>query len=85
MRVIGLMSGTSCDAIDAAAADLWLDGDTLVLAPLGLVSQSYTGELHAALAAALPPAATTMEQVCRLDTAIGHAFGELADRANAEL
>ena len=85
MRVIGLMSGTSCDAIDAAAADLWLDGDTLVLAPLGLVSQSYSDELQAALAAALPPAGTTMEQVCRLDTAIGQAFGELAERANTEL
>lgn len=84
-RVIGLMSGTSCDAIDAAAADLRLEGDTLVLTPLGLVSQCYSGELRAALAAALPPAATTMEQVCRLDTAIGAAFGEVAQRANAEL
>jgi anhydro-N-acetylmuramic acid kinase len=85
MRVIGLMSGTSYDAIDAAAADLWLDGDTLFLAPLGMVSQTYTDELRAALAAALPPAGTTMEQVCRLDTAVGQAFGELAERANAEL
>jgi anhydro-N-acetylmuramic acid kinase len=85
VRVIGLMSGTSYDAIDAAAADLWLDGDTLVLAPLGLVSESYPDELRAAIEAALPPAGTTMEQVCRLDTAIGQAFGELAERANAEL
>ena len=85
MRVIGLMSGTSCDAIDAAAADLWLDGDTLVLTPLGLVSQSYPDELRTTLAASLPPAGTTMEQVCRLDTAVGQAFGELAERANAEL
>jgi anhydro-N-acetylmuramic acid kinase len=29
MRVIGLMSGTSYDAIDAAAADLRLVGDSL--------------------------------------------------------
>ena len=49
MRVIGLMSGTSHDAIDAAAADLWLDGDTLVMAPLGMVSRPYPGELHAAI------------------------------------
>ena len=47
MRVIGLMSGTSCDAIDAAATDLWLDGDTLVPNPLDLVSQSYLEELRA--------------------------------------
>jgi MFS family permease len=59
MRVIGLMSGTSYDAIDAAAADLRLDGDTLVLAPLGMVSQSYPQGLRADLAAALPPAGTT--------------------------
>jgi len=85
MRVIGLMSGTSCDAIDAAAADLWLEGDTLVMAPLGMVSRPYPGDLRAAIAAALPPAGTTMEQVCRLDTGIGQAFGELAERANAEL
>ena len=29
MRVIGLMSGTSFDAIEVAAADLTLDGETL--------------------------------------------------------
>ncbi|MGA5097206.1 anhydro-N-acetylmuramic acid kinase [Streptomyces lavendulocolor] len=85
MRVIGLMSGTSYDAVDAAAADLWLDADTLVLAPLGMVSAPYPAGLRAALAAALPPAATTMEEVCRLDTRIGRAFASLAVRADEEL
>lgn len=85
MRVIGLMSGTSYDAVDAAAADLELDGDTLVLAPLGMVSAPYPAELRAALAAALPPAATGMREVCRLDTRIGQAFASLAVRADAEL
>ncbi|MEV3988572.1 anhydro-N-acetylmuramic acid kinase [Streptomyces sp. NPDC049837] len=85
MRVIGLMSGTSYDAVDAAAADLSLDGDALVLAPLGMVSAPYPGELRSALAAALPPAATTMREVCRLDTRIGQAFASLAVRADEEL
>ena len=85
MRIIGMMSGTSYDAIDAAAADIRLEQDTVVLTPLGLVSRGYPADLQAAIAAALPPAATTLEQVCRLDTGIGQAFAELADRANNEL
>lgn len=85
MRVIGMMSGTSFDAVDAAAADLELDGDTVHLRPLGLVSRPYPTALRESLRAALPPAATTMEQVCRLDTGVGQAFAALAVRANQEL
>jgi anhydro-N-acetylmuramic acid kinase len=85
MRVIGLMSGTSYDAIDAAAADLRLDGDELVLAPLGMLSQPYSGDLRTAVAGSLPPASTTMEQVCRLDTGIGQAFAEVARQALVQL
>ncbi|GAA0576966.1 anhydro-N-acetylmuramic acid kinase [Kribbella sandramycini] len=85
MRVIGLMSGTSYDAIDAAAADLRLDGEQLVLTPLGLLSQPYPAELRRALAASLPPASTTFEQVCRLDTGIGQAFAGVARQAVEQL
>ena len=85
MRVIGLMSGTSYDAIDAAAADLSLVGDSLVLRPLGLVSEAYDEVLREALAAALPPGTTSMAQVCRLDTRIGQAFAAAAVRADREL
>ena len=38
MTVIGLISGTSYDAVDAAAARMRLEGDTLFLVPLGLHS-----------------------------------------------
>ncbi|MFH8447693.1 anhydro-N-acetylmuramic acid kinase [Streptomyces fungicidicus] len=85
MRVIGLMSGTSHDAVDAAAADLVLEGDSLLLTPLGMVSAPYPEELRSALTAALPPASTTMKDVCRLDTRIGQAFAALATRADREL
>ncbi|MFD5773501.1 anhydro-N-acetylmuramic acid kinase [Streptomyces fungicidicus] len=85
MRVIGLMSGTSHDAVDAAAADLVLEGDSLLLTPLGMVSAPYPEELRSALTAALPPASTTMRDVCRLDTRIGQAFAALATRADREL
>jgi anhydro-N-acetylmuramic acid kinase len=85
MRVVGLISGTSYDAIDAAAADLSLAGDELVLTPLGELEGHYDDALRAALTESLPPATTTLEQVCRLDTAIGRAFAEVAARADREL
>lgn len=85
MRVIGLMSGTSYDAIDAAAADLRIEGDQIVLNPLGMLSRSYPEALHRELAGSLPPATTSMEQVCRLDTGIGQAFAAVAEQAVEQL
>jgi anhydro-N-acetylmuramic acid kinase len=85
MRVIGLMSGTSYDAIEAAAADITLDGDTLVMRPLGRVSAPYPQALRDAIAAALPPSATSTAAICALDTGIGQAFADAAVRARREL
>ncbi|MFE9629674.1 anhydro-N-acetylmuramic acid kinase [Streptomyces sp. NPDC006463] len=83
--VIGLMSGTSCDAVDAAAARITCDGPVLRLTPLGMVSEPYDEELRHTLAAALPPGRTTLADVCRLDTRIGQSFAALAARADREL
>ncbi|MFJ3639190.1 anhydro-N-acetylmuramic acid kinase [Streptomyces sp. NPDC090108] len=85
MLVIGLMSGTSYDAVDAAAAGLRLDGEALVLEPYGMVSTPYDEDLRHALAAALPPSAVPLAEVCRLDTRIGQAFAAAAVRADREL
>lgn len=85
LRVIGLMSGTSHDAVDAAACDLRLADDTLVLTPLGHLSVPYPSGLRSDFVAALPPASTTLETVCRLDTGIGQAFADVAVRAVREL
>ncbi|MFF3949123.1 anhydro-N-acetylmuramic acid kinase [Streptomyces sp. NPDC001902] len=85
MRVIGLMSGTSYDAIEAAAADLTLDGETLLMRPLGHLSVPYADDLQDLISATLPPAATTTQAVCALDTGIGQAFADAAARALDEL
>ncbi|MES9522977.1 anhydro-N-acetylmuramic acid kinase [Streptomyces capoamus] len=85
MRVIGLMSGTSHDAIESAAADLVLDGDALLLRPLGHLAVPYPDELRARVAACLPPAVTTTQAVCALDSGIGQAFAGAAARALREL
>jgi anhydro-N-acetylmuramic acid kinase len=82
--VIGMISGTSYDAIDAGVADIWQDGDELVLRPRGLYSQDLPAQLRADIAAALPPHSTTLAQVCRLDTVIGQLFGTVAAAANLE-
>lgn len=83
VRVVGLMSGTSFDAVETAAADLRLEGDELVFEPLGARSTPYDPPLRAAIGAALPPAAVTAEAVCRLDTEVGQAFAAAAADAVA--
>ncbi|MBL1069053.1 anhydro-N-acetylmuramic acid kinase [Streptomyces sp. 7-21] len=84
--VIGMLSGTSHDAVDAAAATLWFEEpDTVVLRPLGARGEPFPPGLRDEVAACLPPAATSAAALCRLDTRLGRFFGEAAARANAEL
>jgi anhydro-N-acetylmuramic acid kinase len=85
VRVLGLMSGTSFDAIEVAAAELTSDGEDLTLRPLGSLSVPYADGLTARVAAVLPPATTTAGEICALDTLIGQAFAEAAARGVAEL
>jgi len=86
MRVLGLQSGTSHDGIDAAVVEFRVDGE----GPQGAVLRGtvlhtaetpYAPGLRARLVAALPPAATTLAEVCELDTLIGQAFAEAAAAA----
>lgn len=85
MKVVGLISGTSFDGIDAAVADLVLcDGD-VELRTLGDISLPYPSDLRAALMAAMPPAETTAAALCALDTEIGQAFANVAATAVRDL
>lgn len=84
MRVIGLMSGTSHDGIDAAGADIVLRENAIQVQLVGQLSRAYPDVLRSELIAALPPGAVDMATVCRLDTAIGQAFADVAAAANHE-
>ncbi|MET8067846.1 anhydro-N-acetylmuramic acid kinase, partial [Micromonospora sp. NPDC005313] len=78
MKIVGLMSGTSYDGVDVVAAEFTADGDTLRLRPLGHQELPYPDDLRAEIGALLPPAATTIEAVCRLDNRLGEVFAEAA-------
>ncbi|MFJ7218151.1 anhydro-N-acetylmuramic acid kinase [Amycolatopsis sp. NPDC098790] len=84
-RVIGLLSGTSVDGIDVAAADLHAEDDTVVLTPLGELEIPYPEPLREALLAALPPNPCTAGELTRLDTGVGQAFADAAARGAEEL
>ncbi|WP_433716075.1 anhydro-N-acetylmuramic acid kinase [Nocardia sp. CA-084685] len=84
MRVIGLMSGTSHDGIDAVGADIVLRDTTIQVRLVGHLSRPYPDELRSELIAALPPGAIDMATVCRLDTAIGQTFADAAIAAMYE-
>ncbi|MDI2098675.1 anhydro-N-acetylmuramic acid kinase [Ruicaihuangia caeni] len=81
MRVLGLISGTSHDGIDAAIVDFRLEGDTLHGTVEHTASTPYAGDLRRRIIDALPPAQTTMREVCELDTLIGQAFAAAAESA----
>jgi anhydro-N-acetylmuramic acid kinase len=78
MKVIGMISGTSFDAIEAVAMDLTLDHGIVRAQLLGHVSVPYEDSLRTRIANVLPPGVTTIEEVCRLDTLIGQSFAEVA-------
>lgn len=81
MRVLGMISGTSHDAIEVAVADLRLDDNAVHADLIGAASTEFPPALRAAVAEALPPRPTTMETVCRLDTLLGQAFADAAGLA----
>ncbi|HWS51882.1 MAG TPA: anhydro-N-acetylmuramic acid kinase [Microbacterium sp.] len=85
MRVLGLLSGTSHDGIDVTVVDFTETDGALRGTVLHEDSVAYTPELRARLVAALPPAPTTLAEVCELDTLIGQAFADVAADAAASV
>src|SRR5829696_7123333 len=86
ITVVGLLSGTSVDAIDAAACQLSFeppdgmaeDGGVLTMWTLGHREHAWPARLRERILTVLPPAGTTVGEVCALDNEIGQAFAAVA-------
>ena len=78
MRVIGMISGTSFDAVEAVLADFEQTGDVLECDLVAHRSVPYPAALRERIAAVLPFSSTHIGEVCELDAAIGQVFGEVA-------
>jgi anhydro-N-acetylmuramic acid kinase len=81
MIVIGLMSGTSADGIDAAVVRLEGTPPSLVWDVLGHSHRSFTPELRAEIFACFHPDSSSVDRLCRLNFALGRAFGEAVKEA----
>lgn len=80
-----MISGTSHDGIDAAVVEFDASGEDLVGSLRHASVTPYSTALRARLAAALPPAATSVAEICQLDTLIGQEFAAVASSVAADV
>ncbi len=78
MFVIGLMSGTSLDALDAALVEIAAEGDTLRLVVHGFEMNPYNVALQERVRDLLPPAQGSTAEVCAVNVLLGEAFAAAA-------
>lgn len=83
MRILGMISGTSHDGIDAALVDFTEANGELTGLVEYTASTPYPAALRKRLLETLPPQATTLAEVCELDTLIGQSFAAAAQAAVA--
>lgn len=74
MLIIGLMSGTSVDAIDAALVRVTRKAGGYAAKVLAHHEHPWPKKLRARLLALMAPAQTTTQEVCELNTLVAHEF-----------
>jgi anhydro-N-acetylmuramic acid kinase len=87
VKVIGLMSGTSADGVDAALVEIDSEGDRPALRLVAWDTLRYPPGLRERILAVATAGST--EEVCHLDAYLGELFAEaaarVADQAGVEL
>ena len=84
MIVIGLMSGTSADGTDAAIVRLEGTPQALRWEVLGHTHVPHPAALRDEIFACFRPETGTVDRLCRINFALGRAFGEASLQAIAE-
>jgi anhydro-N-acetylmuramic acid kinase len=76
--VVGLMSGTSVDGIDAAVVDITHVDDALDVKLLGYVESSIDEHLRQRIHALFNPETSRIDEVCEINVLLGEAFAGAA-------
>ena len=84
MRVIGLISGTSVDGIDAALVDVDGQGYDLTITLVDGLTWPYPAELQAQILALCAGEAVSLERLAHLDDAVAHSFAAAAQTLMAQ-
>jgi anhydro-N-acetylmuramic acid kinase len=77
-RVIGLMSGTSADGVDAALIECHGHGLATQVHVLAHATYPYDAALRAQILAASYPESSSVDLICHLNFALGECFAEAA-------
>ncbi len=84
MIVMGLMSGTSADGIDAAVVQLEGTPPSLTWHEVGHLHHLFTPELRAEIFDCFHPETSSVDRLCKLNFALGRALGTAALEAASD-
>src|SRR5207302_6930280 len=76
--VVGRMSGTSVDGIDAAVVDITEQADALAIKLLGYAESSIDERLRQRIHTLFNPERSRVDEVCEINVLLGEAFAQAA-------
>ena len=79
-RIVGLMSGTSVDGIDAVLVDIAGTERDLAVDLVAFETYAYSSGLRSQILEVCAGSPLSVERLAILDDAIAHAFADAADR-----
>lgn len=77
-RVVGLMSGTSADGVDAALVELRGHAESTMLERVVFRRTPYEPELRARILALMSPETSRVDEICQMNFVLGEVFARAA-------